>query len=313
MPGPSRLSGSLGRHRFWPCPTRAGSRVSARPSGLPGKARLAPRQPIDQVLNSASAHLRSPRLGDFTHQCVPVLGRQELERGLRSGGESQRCRKADPNLPGRPGNGRSFPAPIGASPRYRGQSRRLHPPLLGQPADVPDVARGPAAAVASRGEPVSIGELIPALNLTVDPTLAESLIERLRVAEGGRSGVPLLGQHQPYASRIGMVLVQPTSPGDGIVDHQFGKFIRHEISTPALADSIVSPSAPELHPKRVRPSSRFGRRSILARAGANHPARRQTPSDRCSPVRLRACSPDPSAGSGRDNGARTGGGRPSPR
>src|SRR5487761_1124433 len=104
-----------------------------------------------------------------------------------------------------PEKGGSLPAAIGASPSHRGHARPLHPPLLGQPADVPDVALGPAAAVASRGEPLSIAELIPALNLTVDPALAESLIERLRVAEGGRCGVPLLGQHQPNASRIGMV------------------------------------------------------------------------------------------------------------
>ena len=70
-------------------------------------------------------------------------------------------------------------------------ARSLHPASLDQPFGVPGVDLGPATLGPSWSESLPPREIIVALLLAVDPSMAERFIERFGVGDGGFSRVLL--------------------------------------------------------------------------------------------------------------------------
>ena len=87
-------------------------------------------------------------------------------------------------------------------------ARSLHPARLDQPFRVPGVDLGPATLWPSWSESLPPREIIVALLLAVDPSMAERFIERFGVGDGGFSRV-LLENTQPNPIGLAMIRRQP--------------------------------------------------------------------------------------------------------
>ena len=99
----------------------------------------------------------------------------------------------------------SLPTAVGLGALYRGQARRLHPAFLGQRATW-STLRWTTRYGAPRREALTEGQLVQAPHLPVDPAMAKRLVKRLRRAEPRRLLGALLGQAQPDASRMLVML-----------------------------------------------------------------------------------------------------------
>ena len=124
--------------------------------------------------------------------------------------------------------------------------RGMHAPLAQQPLYMSDVALGPAAARTSRREALAVGALVAATDLTVDPAVAERLVERLLVGEASRLGSALLGEHQPHTALVAVVLAQPPPPRVGVHDDQLRQY-DHGYTAFAKANKASAAAGAECH------------------------------------------------------------------
>src|SRR5512133_425864 len=112
----------------------------------------------------------------------------------------------------------AFGSAARASARSVGTSMLAGPAYAAsqRPPDDFRVPLRPGTSGAARGEALTVGRLVAAPNLAVDPPVAERFFEGLVVGEVGRLLGSFLREYEPDPGRVGVVFCQPRSPRGGV-------------------------------------------------------------------------------------------------
>jgi hypothetical protein len=106
----------------------------------------------------------------------------------------------------------------------------MHAALGDQPLRFADIPLRPRAPLAPLREALPVRRLVALFDLTVDPPMAERLLECFVVGQARRLDYSLFGKHEPHAERVVVMLAQPRSPGVGVLDDQLRLLARHVLS-----------------------------------------------------------------------------------
>src|ERR1700683_1528503 len=200
---------------------------SCRPRGSPlctslRVGRLAAGEHLYEALDATRACVGALGLADAQQHRVAVLACEDVEHRPRGRIGAQRGGQVGGDVDARLARiGLLYPAVLFGA-LEDGQAGGQHPPFLQQTLDLGNVVLRPRPAGAPWGEALPEGELIEAADLSVDPAVAERLLECLAVGEAGRLGGALLGQSQPNPRRALVVLAPPRAPGACVDDEQLG-------------------------------------------------------------------------------------------
>src|SRR5205823_2503886 len=159
---------------------------------------------------------------------VPAVEAFEHRLCLRLGGEC--CGEVGRNLDARLAGIGGTPPTVGLCPLDLRRAGRMHPPFGQQSLGDAGVSLGPRAAPPARREALTVGGLVAATDLAVDPAVAERFLQRLVVREAGRFYRPLLGEDQPDAPWLCVVLAEPDAPGGRIADDQLRRLGGHSVT-----------------------------------------------------------------------------------
>src|SRR5437764_2654898 len=165
----------------------------------------------------------------------------------------------------------------------------MHPPFGQQSLGDAGVSLGPRAAPPARREALTVGGLVAATDLAVDPAVAERFLQRLVVREAGRFYRPLLGEDQPDAPWLCVVLAEPDAPGGRIADDQLRRLGGHSVTAcQRLFRASAATDPPSRRTLRTNRRSRRPRRAPRSR-GSPHVDKRPS----SSPITHRVSRPVP--------------------
>src|ERR1700730_2985069 len=188
-------------------------RLESLAAGL-GVDRLARLEHGDEFLQPPRAGPRPPGVLQPVEDGVAVLARELPEEGLRlrSGielaAQVRRDRDAPLTLI------RSLPAAVVPGALDLGEPRGLHPVLGDQPLGRVAVYPRPPATTAPRREPLQETTIVERLATSVAPPEAEGALEHLGIADALETALAL-GDLDPHAVRVGVVVLEPRLPLGG--------------------------------------------------------------------------------------------------
>jgi hypothetical protein len=96
----------------------------------------------------------------------------------------------------------------------------MHPPFGEEALGPFGVSPRPGTSAATRREALSVGPVVAAAGLAVDPAVAECFLERFVVAEARGLRRALLREHKPDAVGLGVMLGEPAPPRSLIAHNQ---------------------------------------------------------------------------------------------
>src|SRR5262249_38382756 len=190
---------------------------------------------------------RSFRRRKSVEDRVAVLAGQKRERRPRPrlGGEScgEIVRYLDRRRTGIGGS----PASVRTRLLDPGLPRWLHSPPRDEPRGTVNVPLRPGARRPPGREALPVAPRFAATQLTVDPAVAERLLQGLLVRQSSQRTSASLRQHQPHPCRRRMVTSEPGRPRRSIPHDQLGQIATHSATQtkPALDGLRVKADATE--------------------------------------------------------------------
>jgi hypothetical protein len=177
-------------------------------------------QHLDELADTPGAGLGLLGASDPVEDGVPVRAGERFEHRTRARigtqGSDEILRHLNGGLPGIG----SLPSTVLLRPPHLVVSGSTHPAGGDQPLCDGSVALRPRTSSSSRREAPSERSGVPTPQLTIDPTEADRLVKCLVVRDGRRIDRALLGQYQPDALGIGVMISQPPSPFAGVPNQE---------------------------------------------------------------------------------------------